>query len=884
LRHILLVLLCLNIEIFAEGVAHDEQYYTKDIKNTQLIYTKSNIPFAKQAAGKEGTLHKKYSDIFEWNLDEKLYVGLMSQKNQIANGYSTQYPLNRQINFIGGTSMIDYFASTSWLDTLLYHETTHNYQTNVKGSSVSRGLHTIFGNGFLFAMPYFIIPNITCSSFMLEGNAVLNESWHGNGGRLWSGRFKAETMMQAKAGYITPERTYNETLYFPYHENMYVTGSFFQLYLAQKYGLSRTNHYFKEHSIYWYWPFFVNDAMYYTFSKDYEDLIKEFSQSMQNKAKYFHEAQGKKIVTSKFFYPLNRDNEFIYFLINSDGKNSQELVLFDKEIHDLNKTASDLLGGKVIKTNHKFYTQASHSLSAMSVMQGLYDNRAILKDGSAGKMVQGYLHDGRCVYFDVASSFDQAQLYVGDTLYAQVNSSVLIDKNDNIYYFVQKANHRILYKNRRALVGFEGYYGIVSDIDSEGNIYFIANSKLGSTLYKYTNGSIIRVLDADNIIDAKLVDDKRVLVAAIGSDNYYYSIETMKQKIEVPYFENMNLHVSLTPSSDDMNLSIDTTHKYHAPLDMHYSGTSFDMTSTKDKSYYNIAMTFADPLVQNSATLFVNNDINSVTMLGLSYLNTQTIIDYTLMSYAVVDKNSSIKTKRDYGLSAQADLKYLRLGFYSGDMTLSYYLDYMQGREPIAANLNLSYARHFGVSKYYKKYASLDIYGGKERVDRFFGAKLKAQYDLFDESYLSLFTQYSQSDSQSYFNQSGVKLTSQKQSLDNDPSVVVMPSFNANAYLRYIVKGNVEFKQVFDYAHYYFTFPLSLRREAVALGYSSYKLDLYNNLHLDVHESYISLISELLLLNKVPFDFIGSYYHNDLYKNIPNESQDRFLFSIGSNF
>ena len=143
--------------------------------------------------------------------DLTLYVGLISDYNQIANGFSTQWPNNRQINYVGGTQLVDYFTTTSWLDTLLYHETAHNYQVNVKGSVVSRSLHSVFGNGtFIVPIPL-AVPNAMENSFMLEGNAVLNESWHGNGGRLYSGRLKAQTLLQAKAGNIVASDVYNRS-------------------------------------------------------------------------------------------------------------------------------------------------------------------------------------------------------------------------------------------------------------------------------------------------------------------------------------------------------------------------------------------------------------------------------------------------------------------------------------------------------------------------------------------------------------------------------------------------------------------------------------------------------------------------------------------------
>ena len=131
-------------------VAHDRDYFTKDVQNTKIIFTKENEPFAKDVAILEQNLQSLYEQMFGWRFDEKLSVGLVSDYNQIANGFSSQFPNNRQINYIGGTTLIDKFASTSWLETLIYHESAHNYQLNVKNNSFSKNSHTLFRNCSLF--------------------------------------------------------------------------------------------------------------------------------------------------------------------------------------------------------------------------------------------------------------------------------------------------------------------------------------------------------------------------------------------------------------------------------------------------------------------------------------------------------------------------------------------------------------------------------------------------------------------------------------------------------------------------------------------------------------------------------------------------------------
>ncbi|MCW9026567.1 MAG: hypothetical protein OQJ77_04555, partial [Thiovulaceae bacterium] len=410
--------------LFATDVVHDEQYYKYNNNNVEIIYTKENIEFAEKTNTIEPELHEHYQNTYNWILDETLYVGLLSHRNQIPNGYSTQWPNNRQINYIGGVLNIDYFCSTSWLDTLLYHETAHNYQVNVKANGFSRFLHSIFGNGFVFLPMPFSVPNVMENSFMLEGNAVLNESWHGNGGRLYSGRFKAQTILQAKANKITPQSTYNTTLDFPYRETHYITGGFYNLYMAQKYGLNNINRYFYQHSKLFVWPQLTNHSMRTVTGDYFENSLKDFAQEYASKE--LNIAKGKKLLSSQFYYQLNSDENEIFFIINESGKSAPELIKLNKQSLDISKQKDSWSPGKVIKNKGNYYTLGSNYTSAFNIHQGLYDSDSYILDSSKSKIIQGYLSNGSEVYFDVKSSFSQAQLYVGDIFYEQVNSTVYI--------------------------------------------------------------------------------------------------------------------------------------------------------------------------------------------------------------------------------------------------------------------------------------------------------------------------------------------------------------------------------------------------------------------------------------------------------------------------
>ena len=868
-------------------VPQDKAYYTHKLpkSDVELIYTKDNMNFAKEAAGIEVPLHKDYEKFYDWKLDETLHVGLISDNNQVANGFSNQLPNNRQINYIGGTSEIDYFSTTSWLDTLLYHETAHNYQVNVKGSAVSRTLHTIFGNGMLLLPIPFIVPNTTENSFMLEGNAVLNESRHGNGGRLYSGRFVAETMLQAKAGNLKPEYVYNNRLAFPYSEIPYIQGGFYNLYMAKKYGLKGIDSYFLHNSYNWFWPFYTNDSMKQSVGIDFEHSLKDFANEQKSMAKNLVEARGKHLASSQFFSSLGNSADEIFFIVNTSGVSFPKLVVLDKKSEKVTKERDSWLAGKVVKIGDKYFTQGSMKTSPIRTRQGLFDSAAYIKKGTASKMVQAYLSDGRAVYFDVASSYSQPQLYVGNKFYAQVNSSVIVDKNDNLYYFKQDGKTRTLYKNKTALFSYKGFYGIVSDVDSKGRVYFVSNSKYGSSLYRYANGKVERVSSADNIVEARLVNDNEVLLAAISAKDYYYVINPIDVKEESPFerklfFENKDYYGAYKVDSASENLKLNDN--YYSFLDMHYSGTDFSMgQSTNGTLTGSLNIKVGDPLSQNSANAFITRDDTNITIAGAGYTSSQYLLNYTIIGYGVVDKSKRTDV-RDGGVMASATLPFLTTGYFYGALGANYFQDYdTLEREPLSTTLTLSNSKKYGMSMYVNSLNALKIYGVNERGDTIVGGVYSFKHDLPYEFYVGMSAKYSRTDGNKATDSRGVKLSTNDIPVNMDPSTIDMPSLSTSHYVKSAGYGELSLAKVLNFSAYYFTFPISLQRESLYTKFRHYSLEEFTNGTSQVNETRVGITLSTILLNSRAMPVSLEYIYNDSALVRDKES---VRFVLGSSF
>jgi len=880
-------------------VPHDDAYYKYKLKDKdiEIIYTEDNIPFAKHTVQMEEQLHVDYEQFFNWKLDETLYVGLISDENQIANGFSTQWPNNRQINYIGGTTHVDYFSNTSWLDVLLYHETTHNYQLNTKGSAVSRGLHSVLGNGTIFLpFPWFVVPNVVENSFMLEGNAVLNESWHGTGGRLYNGRFKAMMMLQAKAGNITPQDMYNNKLEFPYQGDIYyLIGGFFNLYLAEKYGTKKVDSYFYHNSTYWAFPFFTNNAMEESVGSDFETNIKGFADKYAGLAQNFVLADGKRVASSQFYAPIGSDKDEIFFVTNETGYRIPELVVVNKADTSVTKDRSSWLSGKILKVDGEYYSQGSHHTSPWKITQGLYDDGAFLKEGTGSKVIQGYLSDGRAVYFDVASSYDYPQLYVGDEFYGYTNSTVIIDKDDNIYYFANKnkGKSRTLYKNKEPLYTYQGFYGMVADVDSQGAVYFIANSELGSTLYKYKDGKVTRASKADNVLEARLLNDKEVLLSAVGEKDYYYVSTDIQEIAQEPFnttlfFEDKEYYKQYkTSQSADAVKDLDTSNDYYSFLDMHYSGADVSFGKASNNAYIgSLNISFSDPLTQNSINAFITRDDTNITIAGAGYQNTQYFIQYSVSAYGVVEYNDKNDT-RSSGIIAAATLPFIQAGYYDARLGTTFYQDYDTAeREPLTGSLTLSRVESYGKSMYVNSMILASVYGVKEREDTIVGGELKLAHELGGEFYIQASAKYSSTNSDitqsvAKADDRGVKVSSDG-IFDMDRSTLAMPTIDDSMYFKKAGYADVELEKVLNFSSYWFTFPVSLQREAVYTRYRYYDFTQFDQTKEKVNEIMAGLRFDVVLLNNSVMPLSFEYFHTD-NENI-SKDENQFKFLIGMDF
>ena len=718
----LLGLLLIAEFIYGDVVVSGDDYFVLSGEDDlEIIYSKEYQKEAEFAYAFEKNVLKNYEKSYGFALDSKLHLGVLSSHNQVPNAFSTQFPLNIQMNYVGGAYMLDYMSSSSWLKTLLLHESAHNFQINPKKNKLSRIAHKIVKNmpfTSLFFMPIFPVPNALESSFMLEGNAVLNESRFSNGGRLYNGALLAMAITQSNAGYITPKRTYNNHLYFPYGSHHYIVGGFFQLYLSQKYGIDKVNEYFWNFSGQ-YLPIQTSDIFIQTFGRDYAKELDGYTKWLQSEYSGFRVSSGDLVATSQGYAKLNSNKEEIFFL-TGDAKSSPKLNILSKVDGKIKSKQDNYLNGKVFKIQNRYYTSSSRNTGVEKIEIALFDHEGRVLDDSRSKIVQDTLSDGRFAYFDVGESFDTPSFYIGDDFYDKVNSSVFVDDSDNIYYFKQDGKKRTLYKNKRPQFSIQSWYGFVVDSNKDG-VLFIANSKNGSSLYLY-NGEFYRLSSGDDIVDAKLLDDENLLLVTITADGYNYIKTKINKTKESPYERTFFFENREDFNFKDHGLNLELSSKpYESYKNLNYSSLNNSLVVTEDNIDFYISTNFADPLGQNSANIFISR-FDEETLAGVGYKSSVNRLSYGAEVYGVLEKDEKISS-RDFGGNLYMNYPLYKSGYKSADLNLNYHIDHDRDeREPLSLSLNFSDVKTFENSMYTNSKQSFSLFAVKDREDLIAGA------------------------------------------------------------------------------------------------------------------------------------------------------------------
>lgn len=517
----------------------DEPYFVLRSGPMTFVYPESFNSQLQNYVEIHGKLRTLYDKEFGSSLKGSPSVVIASSRNQMPNGFATVIPNIFSVFYNGGGEYIDYFSYQSWWKVLTFHETIHLYQLDAK-SPFGQIVSDFFGHPYFLALgivPVFVHPNVLTPRFMMEGNAVLNESRFENGGRLYNGTWRAIFLSLVREKKLDAKRIYNSHLDFPYGEEHYLIGAYWNQMLAQKFGIEKTNQFFRAQGEHWLNPLILDKTFQTHFGAKFSALNADFLNQWKPLAlKQNHVAATPPLFSSAllpFHEPLSSDERNIYFLSQGDGRRPEELKIFDKATQTLRSEPSGLSLGRVFKIGDRWASGTTQQVNVYETKLGLFDESLRPIPGSLDKVWLDRKANHEA-YFHVLESFDEPILYVDGVKVGTAHSSAILDYSGNVFYMKQNGNSREIWKNSTIIGSYIGSTGKPVDIGADGAFYFIAPTEYGSSLFRLHESKIARVSKLDTFSDAKLISDQAVFAQLVSADGLNYHVLSLAAEEGTP--------------------------------------------------------------------------------------------------------------------------------------------------------------------------------------------------------------------------------------------------------------------------------------------------------------------------------------------------------------
>jgi len=711
--------------VSANNVAQNDQpYFSFKTGNYNFIFPQEYRAYADKVIQTVVQLTAHYEKIYDFSLDEPTDVMIASHFSQIGNGYATMSPNSQTVMYPGGIFLFDEFATTNWLATLVYHELSHIFQLNAKTSMFSRFTKYVFGNNWVnfvpvpvnlfpfitIPFPIFSFPNVLLPDFLLEGNAVFNESRFGYGGRLYSGHQRGILYRLLKQSLLDDDRIINNIFSFPFNKEKYIYGGYFFSWLVFTHGQERANQFFKYHTRHYINPLRLSNSMDSYFDEEISEIFYDSMRSHRlNAAPQVKDSRGRVIAKSLVANPMNRNEDGIFFLINEEQTHEGEIIVFTKN-GEISRKKSNLKNGKLFLKDNKFYSAATGLVDRNKVLPALWGENKRLKVGSENKYFFDYFA-GEFLWADGPKSMERPYIFLENKDIGEVFSSALIHPNGEAVYFKQEGKKRTLMLGKKELVSYLGYYGKPVDVFPTGAILFVAPTQFGSGLYMHTQGETLKIGTSDLVVDARWLRNEEFLICETGENGYEYKIITAKSFYRAPYeyayFFEKNKYKDYIPFKSKIGKTIDNYLKKdvelsYAPLaQLRFSRFNFFLNTPFYGTSSLIAdVFFVDPLGFNSLQAYGETNTETFYKKGVfTYLNSKNLFNYGLSleveNYG--DDNSLITTSDIISLSGVTKYHLFRKDdwdlFFRGELGLSYLDKEIYDIQFISLDLSRRYSR-----------------------------------------------------------------------------------------------------------------------------------------------------------------------------------------------
>jgi len=268
-------------------------------------------------------------------------------------------------------------------------------------------------------------------------------------------------------------------------------------------------------------------------------------------------------------------------------------------------------------------------------------------------------------------------------------------------------------------------------------------------------------------------------------------------------------------------------------------------------------------LHQNALQIFISRNEDKNYLAGLSYANNRNRLEYGGSFYGIL-RYAELEGARDYGGSLHTQYSLFQQGFHLANTKLHFIADdEYTNKNTGTLSVNYSYLYQQNLRLYANELYYLSSFAKLDRGDQFLGAKAKWSTGLPFDFFFGINGKYVDSNTKELTQARGIRFSNKQFNPSEDISDFEIAALSGPFYAANAWQAGGHIKKQFDLPLYFFTFPISLRREALYVSQNHFKASDTNNYSKEFNETIGGVTIEFLLLNKYPLPISAEIIHND---------------------
>ncbi len=272
------VLLVWGLRAEAQFVDPSLRWRTLDTAHFSVHFAEHYGAQARTVAEVAETVYPRVTGWLKWKPESRTQIVVLDSLD-LSNGYASPYPFNFIGIILSPPDEGELLQNREWLELVLAHEFTHIVHLD-QARGPAGVLRRIFGRYLVLPFPFTVLfpggfPNLLEPNWMTEGLAVYSESdWNKGYGRLGQSHFEGMMRAESARGLRSLAEVNAEGRGFPLNRD-YLYGSYFFLFLAERYGPEAIPRYVETYSGRWF-PFQVHSTPRLVTGKAMDELWLEY--------------------------------------------------------------------------------------------------------------------------------------------------------------------------------------------------------------------------------------------------------------------------------------------------------------------------------------------------------------------------------------------------------------------------------------------------------------------------------------------------------------------------------------------------------------------------------------------------------------------------------